>query len=157
MRRYQFRLEQLLALRHAFEQAARVELVSALAEEREMERSYLAALDSYKAERELLAASSDVTTFWKEETWLSMAAASLFDARSRLTLAMERREKARIAWIERSKEVEALERLKERYRIRHEQEYYRQEAVEVDSVVSARFRAESLPMNTASNGVIADA
>ena len=144
MKRYRFRLEQLLALRHAFEQTARAELASALAEEREREGNYTAALASYRRVREMLAASSDVATFCKQESWLSMAAASLSNARSKLAVATERREQARIAWMRRSREVEALERLKERYRIRHEQESMRQEAIEVDSIVSARFRAEAI-------------
>lgn len=143
-RAFRFRLARVARVRELLEETARAELSAALGELHKAEDRVALWTAELHAGRALLATaqvagSLDAATHLARQQALETIEASIrFAEEERLRLA-GLAEEARAAWQERRADKEALARLSERHRERHEAELARLEAAELDEVGSQRF------------------
>ncbi|MHB1503197.1 MAG: hypothetical protein ACYCTL_03050 [Acidimicrobiales bacterium] len=152
MRPYRFRLESLLRLRRAQEQAARYALAAANA----AVGSTGSVLAYRQAAYEVLPRSSGsvpMDDFRREETESVLAAQSLLGARSRYMRAVEESSRRQEAWMRSRMAVTVLDRLDARRRSEHRLEEQREETKATDDVVGARLVGKAVALGNAhSNG-----
>lgn len=136
MKAYRFRLEVLLRIRRAEEELAREALVLA-------NRRLMAALarrdehaDRYRSLTPELGPVSR-EDFFAERLTAELAAATLRAAQEELSTAGGEVAMAQATWTQARRAVRVLERLDERRRAEHSAEEQRQEAIEIDDIVTA--------------------
>jgi flagellar export protein FliJ len=140
MSRRSFRLETVLRVRKAQEETARAELARENGEVRAAAAERDSAAERY---RQVPVSSGAVaaTVFQREAATADLAAASLLDARSHLSLAEAEAAVALRRWREAAQRVEALERLALRRLEEARAEEARHESAAVDDLVTARYIA----------------
>ena len=139
MKRYRFRLQQVLNVRQTQEDLAKAEL--AVANQKVTEAG--AVVDVRAAHYETVAATAvaapqGTTAFLADRFRHETAAAAVIAARAAQAAAVACAAERRAAWSERAREVQVLERLDERRRAEHELEAARQAEREVDDIVVGR-------------------
>jgi flagellar export protein FliJ len=137
VKRYRFRLEQVLRVRRMQEEAARGHLLAATAEVAEQQEQLAARTDAY----EKLLMPSDVlpcADFLLEQSRRAGFAAALLEQRHRVRSAQEQVDRARTAWSETAARVGALERLDARQRSEHQAESQKEDELTTDELVVAR-------------------
>jgi flagellar export protein FliJ len=140
MSKRSFRLETVLRVRKAQEETARAELARENGEVRAAAAERDSAAERY---RQVPVSSGAVaaTVFQREAATADLAAASLLDARSHLSLAEAEAAVALRRWREAAQRVEALERLALRRLEEARAEEARHESAAVDDLVTARYIA----------------
>lgn len=138
MRRYQFRLEAVLRLRRAEEGQARDALAAANAELRGALVARDAVAGRYAALPRPLGAMT-AESLRREHADASLAAASLAAAQQIVSAAAARAAATQLAWSAAAQRVAVLERLDERRRAEHADEWRRHEATELDDLVTSRY------------------
>jgi len=140
MKRYVFRLEQVLRVRQAQEELALQELsranraLRAALSRREAQLTHY--LELYRREP-----AADVTGFRLEHDERERSAAMLAEAQRVAAEARAEAERRTQEWAVANRRVAALERLDERRRAEHEVELSRAEASAVDDLVTSRWIA----------------
>jgi len=140
MSKRSFRLDTVLRVRKAQEETARAELAR---ENREVRAAATERDNAAQRYREVPVSSGAVaaSVFQREAATADLAAATLLDARSHLSLAEAEAAVALRQWREAAQRVEALERLELRRREEARAEEARQESSAVDDLVTARYIA----------------
>jgi flagellar export protein FliJ len=135
-----FRLETVLRVRKAQEETARAELAR---ENGEVRAATAEVDDAAQRYRQVPVSSGAVaaSVFQREAATADLAAASLLDARSHLSLAEAEAAVALRRWREAAQRVEALERLELRRLEEARVEEARHESAAVDDLVTARYIA----------------
>lgn len=142
MKRYTFRLDQVLRVRRIEEDRARAALLRARAAEVAAAAEVQARLTSYHG-RPVAPAVQPARSFLAERTLVAHAAASVHAAADARRAAEAVVDDERTAWAGTHRRVTALERLDERRRDEHAIEVRRDEDAVVDDLVVARFRSRS--------------
>jgi flagellar export protein FliJ len=152
MRRYRFRLEQVMRLRRAQEELQRTRVLLANQEKAKAELRLAAREREYGG----LGRSSGpipVSLFKAEELSFKLAAGALKEARHQVEVATEASHSEIDAWLAAKRAVMVLEHLDERRRVEHFLEEERREAVAMDEMATSRWWSEqeeagSLPIDT---------
>jgi len=152
MRRYRFRLEQVMRLRRAQEELQRSRVLLANQEKAKAELRLAAREREYGG----LGRSSGpipLSLFQGEELSFKLAASAVKEARHQLEVATEASQSEIDAWLAAKRAVMVLEHLDERRRVEHFLEEERREAVAMDEMATSRWWAEqeeadSLPIDT---------
>jgi flagellar export protein FliJ len=140
MSKRSFRLETVLRVRRAQEESARADLAR---ENRQVHAATSGRDRAAQRYREVPVSSGAVaaSVFQREAASADLAAATLLDAHSRLSLAEAEAAVALRQWREAAQRVEALERLELRRLEELRAEDARQESASVDDLVTARYIA----------------
>jgi flagellar export protein FliJ len=135
-----FRLETVLRVRRAQEETARAELAR---ENREVHSAATGRDTAAQRYREVPVSSGPVavSVFQREAASADLAAATLLDAHTRLSLAEAQAAVALRQWREAAQRVEALERLELRRLEELRTDDARRESASVDDLVTARYIA----------------
>ncbi len=142
MKRYRFRMEQVLRVRRIQEDMARQNLVAS-------NRRARGAADAYHVELDRLGAMPVVTGVLDSRDYLSrraeeeLAADTVHSAEQAMTAAAADAESARHAFVEAAQRVDALERLDRRRRDEHALEEGRTEVREADDLTAGRWVAST--------------
>ncbi len=151
MRRYRFRLEQVLRLRRAQEELQRSRVLLANQEKVKAELR-LAAREREYGDLGRSSGPIPVSLFQAEELSFKLAAGAMKQARYQLEVATEVSHSEIDAWLHAKRAVMVLEHLDERRRVEHFLEEERREAVAMDEMATSRWWAEqeevgSLPID----------
>ncbi len=141
MKRYRFRLEQVLRVRRQEQDAARGAVLAATVRTQaeaqalaEREQAYAAGTGAQQ-----IRCAADFVHVQQHRAALGRA---VLDQRSRLQEAELRLEQARAGWTATAMRVSALERLDERQRAEHTARAVREEAMVLDDLVVSRFGSD---------------
>ena len=148
MNAYRFRLEAVLRLRRSEEERARENLFRAnVALRNSIERrdAELVRFNSI----EIAYGTMSHEQFMAERLCAELVADSLQAARDAMGRAADAAVLAQLAWSEASRSVKALERLDEHRRLEHAEEARREEAIDVDSFVTAGYGRQLLATGNA--------
>lgn len=141
MKKYTFRLEQVLRVRRMQEDLAKAELAKANARVTEAVAMVDARLAHY-AGVPAAGTSGSTAAFIGARFRQETAAAAVVAARAARVAALSDAESFRQVWSAKATEVSVLERLDDRRRTEHAAEATRQEEIEVDDIVVGRFGRE---------------
>lgn len=139
MRRYRFRLAPVLRVRRIEEDRAAGELALAQLDERRAEEELAARRTAYSVLPVRDTGTEGVATFTASRFRYETAAAGIAAAEAHRSLVEAAAAERRAAYLAAAARRTALERLDERKREEHRLETDRDEAVEVDDVVTGRF------------------
>jgi flagellar export protein FliJ len=141
MKRFRFRLDQVLHVRRVQEDQARFKLLSANRDAHLAATRVEARLADY-AQRALPRGPQSYEAFERSVFLLDSGAAAVGSARATHRESLEVVEARRIDWTDARRKVAALERLEERRRAEHAVEFQRSEDQLVDDLVVARYLRE---------------
>jgi flagellar export protein FliJ len=141
MRRYRFRLEQVMRLRRAQEELQRTRVLLANQEKANAQLRLAAREQDYGSLRRS-SGPIPVALFQAEELGFRLAAGAIKEARNQLEEASEASRVEIDAWLGAKRAVMVLEHLDERRRMEHFREEERREALAMDEMASARWWAE---------------
>lgn len=141
MKRYSFRMEQVLRVRRLQEDVARAGVAIARSAERDAE-IVLASSNEYYMSLETPAEAADATSFLGQRDRGALRATGVRLAEGQLSTATEATAAAIEDWHATHQRVEALERLDDRRREEYDVELRRYEDATVDEIVVSRARAE---------------
>lgn len=137
MKRYRFRLEQVLRVRRMQEEAARGQLLAATVAMTVEERQLAARDAAYEAVRTPTERQS-AAEFVCEQHRRSTFAAAVLAQRVAVRAAQDEVDRARAAWSETASRVGALERLDERQRSEHRAQTQKEDELTTDELVVSR-------------------
>jgi flagellar export protein FliJ len=137
MKRYKFRLEQVLKVRKTQEELAKAELATANRAVTAAE-AVLEARAAHYASVPRMTHQQPTAAFLGERFRHDAAAAAVMAARASRAAANACAAERRMVWSERAREVQILVRLDDRRRVEHELEAARQADLEVDDIVVGR-------------------
>jgi flagellar FliJ protein len=138
VKRYRFRLEPVLRVRRMQEEAARAVLLAATAAAADQEQQLAARSEAY--EKACLASEvRSCADFLYEQSRRSAFAAAVLEQRDRVRAAQEDVVRARSAWSDTASRVGALERLDDRQRDEHRMQTQKEDDLNTDELVVARF------------------
>jgi flagellar export protein FliJ len=142
MKRYRFRLENVLNVRMTQEDLARAALAQANLKVTHAEAALASRMSRYSG-MAMAGGAKSTTDFMQSRFVHEHAARAVREAEQQRVEAEQAAAERRAAWSQAAKEVSVLERLNERRRAEHDLEAARQADLEVDDIVVGRFARAS--------------
>jgi flagellar export protein FliJ len=147
VKRYRFSLESVLHVRRTQEEAARQQLAAANMDLRRSRIALVAETERYQARTDVLG-PCDMDSFRASRLGAEQVAGCVAAARQRVESNGLAATARRAEWSHAAREVAALERLDERRQSEWQAEFRRQEDVEVNDMVTARWSNRAAGVHT---------
>jgi len=147
MKRYRFSLESVLHVRRTQEESARQQLAAANRDLRRSQAALVAETERYRARTDT-PGPCDLDSFRASRLGAEHAAACVASARRSVESTGLAATARRSEWSDAARQVAALERLDERRQSEWQSEFRRQEDVEVNDMVTARWSNRAAGVHT---------